>query len=97
MAHLDNTDHYRVYDGEDRPLKFGHAETAFDYVIENNAERVTIFNHRLSSEDDLSEFFATTWLKNQPEVPAILPDFIKRHLPPEAIEAKRNQQLKGMR
>jgi len=93
MAHLDNTYHYRVYDGEDKPLRLENADTAFEYAVENNAEKVVSIARAVGLEMDVSWVLALKWLKEQPEVPAILPDFIKRHLPPEAIELKRNQQL----
>jgi len=93
MAHLDNTDHYRVYDGEDKPLKLEHADTALMCAIDCTAQRVFAFSYKNQAEIDISESLALKWLKGHPEVPAILPDFIKRHIPPEAIEQKRKQQL----
>ena len=94
MAHLDNTDHYRVYDGDGyRALRVKHHDTAIDYAIECNAEKITAYAVESGRETDYSWAAGLYWLDAQPEVPAILPDFIKRHLPPEAIEEKRNQQL----
>lgn len=94
MAHLDNTDHYRVYDGDEyRALRVSQHDTAVEYAIECNAEKITAYSVELDSETDFSWAASLYWLKEQPEVPAILPDFIKQHLPPEAIEAKRKQQL----
>lgn len=75
---------------------------AWILAVEIGADKVWEYVSDEDTHRDISEDFAIQWLDNHftshNEVPAILPDFIKRHLPPEAIEEKRNQQLnKGMR
>lgn len=70
---------------------------ALEWALDSGSDRVW---HYLSDEDthtDISEDLANEWLNDwfieTGEVPAILPDFIKRHTPKDAIEEKRNQQL----
>ena len=100
MAHLDHTYHYRVYDGEEVPLCLINEDTALQYAVECTAKKVTFYFVVTEHETDCSEALALKWLKEQPEVPPILPKFINEHKS-EAfnimLELKRNQQLKGMR
>ena len=97
MAHLEDANHYRVYDKDEyRALRLGNEDTAIQYAIECGADKVTFCFVRFDFETDCSEILSLEWLKEQPEVPPILPKFINEHKS-EAfnimLELKRNQQL----
>ena len=92
-------DTYIVFDHEKGSLFNGsHGRARALYcAVNEDAEKVWHFVTDEDTHTDISEDLAIEWLdrwvQETREVPAILPDFIKQHLPPEAIEAKRKQQL----
>lgn len=94
-------DHYLVFKGDVAKEFCGGycVAQALEHAIVVDADKVW---HYVSDEDthrDISGDLATDWFNRYfaetKEVPAILPDFIKSHLPAETIKEKLKQQLEA--